>query len=170
MELNLHFLKKTRILLSFFSYNIYWLLIMEFHTILCINQYFLLFPKLTPEVFFLSLYSVTKPATLFVRGGAWANLVTLSPVAFRGSQEQSVLKNGATVSGLPSVQFSSVAQSCPTLCDPLNRSMQASLSITNSRSLPKPMSTEFVMPSSRLILSSPSPPALNLSQHQGLFK
>ena len=30
--------------------------------------------------------------------------------------------------------FSSVAQSCPTLCDPMNRSTQASLSITNSRS------------------------------------
>ena len=47
---------------------------------------------------------------------------------------------------------------------------QASLSITNGWSLPKPMSIESVMPSNHLILSSPSPPALNLSQHQGLFK
>ena len=48
---------------------------------------------------------------------------------------------------------------------------QASLSITNSWSPPKPMSIELVMPSSHLILPSfPSPPALNLSQHQGLFK
>ena len=57
---------------------------------------------------------------------------------------------------------------------------QASLSITNSQSPPKPMSTESVMPSNHLTsvnlcptiqpLSSPSPPALNLSQHQGLFK
>ena len=47
-----------------------------------------------------------------------------------------------------SVQFSSVAQSCPTLCDPMNRS---SLSITNSWSLPKVMSIESVMPSSHLI-------------------
>ena len=39
-------------------------------------------------------------------------------------------------------QFSSVAQSCPTLCDPMNR--QASLSITNSWSSPKPMSIESV--------------------------
>ena len=31
------------------------------------------------------------------------------------------------------------------------------------------MSIESVMPSNHLILSSPSPPALNLSQHQGLI-
>ena len=47
---------------------------------------------------------------------------------------------------------------------------QASLSITNSRSPLKPMSIESVMPSSHLILSSPSPPVLNLSQHQGLLQ
>ena len=46
-----------------------------------------------------------------------------------------------------SVQFSSVAQSCP--------ACQASLSITNSQSPPKPMSIESVMPSNRLILWSP---------------
>ena len=51
-----------------------------------------------------------------------------------------------------SVQFSSVAQSCPTPCDPMNCSMPASLSITNSQSPPKPMSIESVMPSSHLIL------------------
>ena len=47
---------------------------------------------------------------------------------------------------------------------------QVSLSITNPQSLLKLMSIESVMPSNHLILSSPSPPALNLSQHQGLFK
>ena len=36
-------------------------------------------------------------------------------------------------------QFSSVAQSCLTLCDPMNRACQACLSITNCWSLPKPM-------------------------------
>ena len=54
-----------------------------------------------------------------------------------------------------SVQFSSVAQSCPTLCDPKNRRLQASLSITNSRSSPKLMCIESVMPSSHLILCRP---------------
>ena len=53
------------------------------------------------------------------------------------------------------VQFSSVAQSCLTLCDPMNRSSQASLSINNFRSPPKPMSTELVMPSNHLILCGP---------------
>ena len=46
---------------------------------------------------------------------------------------------------------------------------QASVSITNSQSLLRLMSIESVMPSNRLILSSPSP-AFNLSEHQGLFK
>ena len=54
-----------------------------------------------------------------------------------------------------SVQFTSVTQPCPTLCDPMNRSSQASLSITNSRSSPKLMSIESVMPSSHLILCRP---------------
>ena len=53
------------------------------------------------------------------------------------------------------IQFSSVTQSCPTLCDPMNPSTQASLSITNSRSLPRPMTIESVMPSSHLILCHP---------------
>ena len=42
----------------------------------------------------------------------------------------------------PSVQFSSVAQSCPTLCNPMNRTCRASPSFTNSWSPPKPMSVE----------------------------
>ena len=57
-----------------------------------------------------------------------------------------------------SVQFSSVAQSCPTLCDPMNHSMQnlkASLSITNSQRSPKLTSIESVMTSSHLILCHP---------------
>ena len=53
------------------------------------------------------------------------------------------------------IQFSSVAQSCPTLCNAMNHSSQASLSITNSQSPPKPMSIELVMPSNHLILCHP---------------
>ena len=44
---------------------------------------------------------------------------------------------------------------------PWTAGCQASLSITNSQSLPKLMSIESVMP---------SPPAFSLSQHEGLFK
>ena len=54
-----------------------------------------------------------------------------------------------------SVQFSSVAQSCPTLCDPMNHSTQASLSITNSRSSLRLTAIKSVMPSSHLILCCP---------------
>ena len=54
-----------------------------------------------------------------------------------------------------SVQFSSVAQSCPTLCNPMNRSTPGLPAITNSRSPSKPMSIELVMPSSHLILCRP---------------
>ena len=53
---------------------------------------------------------------------------------------------------------------------PWSAARQASLSITNSQTLLKLMSIESVMPFNNLILSSQSPPALNLSQHQGLFK
>ena len=47
---------------------------------------------------------------------------------------------------------------------------QASLFSTMSRSLLRLMSVQSVMPSNYLILLPPSPPALNLSQHQGLFQ
>ena len=41
------------------------------------------------------------------------------------------------------------------LCNTMNRAHQASLSITNSRSPPKPMSIESLMPSNHLILCHP---------------
>ena len=53
---------------------------------------------------------------------------------------------------------------------PWTAARQASLSITNSRSLLKLRSIESVTPSNQLILSSLSPPAFNLSQHEALFQ
>ena len=53
------------------------------------------------------------------------------------------------------VQFSSVAQSCPTLCDLMIAACQASFSITNSQSSLRFMSIESVMPSSHFILCHP---------------
>ena len=53
------------------------------------------------------------------------------------------------------IQFSSVAQSCPTLCNPMNCSMPTSLSITNTRSSLRLTSIESVMLSSSLILCRP---------------
>ena len=70
-----------------------------------------------------------------------------------------------------SVQFSSVAQSCLTLCDPMNNSMPGLpvhhqlLESTQTHVL---LVSDAIQPSHPL--SSPSPPVLNLSQHQGLFQ
>ena len=70
-----------------------------------------------------------------------------------------------------SVQFSSVTQSCPTLCDPVNCSMPGLpvhhqlLEFTQTH---VHLVNDAVQPSHPL--SSPSPPTFNLSQHQGLFK
>ena len=70
-----------------------------------------------------------------------------------------------------SVHFSSVAQSCPTLCDPMNRSTPG---LPVDHQLPDFTQThvhwvgDAIQPSHPL--SSPSPPAFNLSQHHGLFK
>ena len=67
-------------------------------------------------------------------------------------------------------QIRSVAQSCPTLCDPCIAAHQASLSITNSRSSFRLTSIESVMPSSHLILCRPLlllppiPPSISLFQ------
>ena len=53
------------------------------------------------------------------------------------------------------LQFSSVTQSCPTLCDPMDCSTPGrppSRSITNFQSLPKLMPIESVVPSNHLII------------------
>ena len=70
-----------------------------------------------------------------------------------------------------SVQFSSVAQVCPTLCDPMNPSMPGlpvphQLSEFTQTHVPRV--GDAIQPSHPL--SSPSPPALNPSQHQSLFQ
>jgi len=57
----------------------------------------------------------------------------------------------------------SVTQSCLNFATSWTAACQASLSITNSQSLPKLMSVESLMPSHPLL--SPFPPALNRSQH-----
>ena len=66
-----------------------------------------------------------------------------------------------------SVQFSSVAQSCPTLCDAMNRNMPG---LPVHHHLPEFTQThvhrvgDAIQPSHPLL--SPFPPALNPSQHQ----
>ena len=57
--------------------------------------------------------------------------------------------------GLQSMGFSSVAQSCPALCDPMNHSTPGLPVHHQLPSLPKLMSSELLMPSSHLILYRP---------------
>ena len=81
-----------------------------------------------------------------------------------GRPENYVSDHGTT-------QFSSVAQSCPSLCNPINCSMPG---LPGNHQLPESTQThvhwvsDAIQPSHPL--SSLSSPALNLSQHQGLFK
>ena len=68
------------------------------------------------------------------------------------SQCQRMFKPPHSCTHLISVQLSSVAQPCLTLCDPWTAARQASLSITNSWSLLKFISIESAMASNHLIL------------------
>ena len=76
-----------------------------------------------------------------------------------------------TLVSIYSVQFSSVAQLCPTLCDPMNRSTPG---LPVHHKLPEFTQThvhgvgDAIQPSRPPL--SPSPPAPNPSQHQGLFQ
>ena len=68
------------------------------------------------------------------------------------------------------VQFSSVTQSCPTVCDPMNRSMPG---LPVHHQLPEFTQTRVHQVSDAIQPSHPrsSPsPALNPSQHQSLFQ
>ena len=86
------------------------------------------------------------------------------PVLMNYYQLTSILYSGV-------LQFSSVAQSCPTLCDPMNRSTPGlpvhhqllEFTETHVHRL-----SDAIQPSHPL--SSPSPPAANPSQHQSLFQ
>ena len=72
---------------------------------------------------------------------------------------------------VPSVQFSSVAQSCPTLCDPMNHSTPG---LPVHHHLPEFTQTHIhrvgdaIQPSHPPL--TPFPPAPNPSQHQRLFQ
>ena len=70
-----------------------------------------------------------------------------------------------------SVQFSSVAQSCLTLCDPMNCStpgLPVHHQLSDFTQTHVHQVSEGIQPSHPL--SSPFPPAFNLSQHRGLFR
>ena len=69
------------------------------------------------------------------------------------------------------IQFSSVSQSCPTLCNPMNHStpgLPAHHQLTEFTQTHVHRVGDAIQPSHPL--SSPSPPAPNPSQHQSLFQ
>ena len=102
-------------------------------------------------------------------------LMLLSSTFYRGgngsteSKIKSLSKVTLPVSG--TVQFSSVAQLCPTLCNPMNRSTPG---LPVHHQLPEFTQTLVNWVSDAIQashpLSSSSPPAPNPSQHQGLFQ
>ena len=129
---------------------------------------------------FLTLWTVAHQAPLFMgfsRQEYWSGLpcppawdLPNPGIELRSPQLQAVSllsqtpgKRYRCVSCL--YQLSSVTQSCPTLCDPMDCSTPG---LPTHHQLPCPLS-HWCHPT---ISSSvvPSPPALNLSQHQGLFK
>ena len=72
---------------------------------------------------------------------------------------------------IQSVQFSSVTLSCPTLCDPMNRStpgLPVHHQLLEFTQTQVHRVSDAIQPSPPL--SSPSPPAPNPSQHQSLFQ
>ena len=126
---------------------------------------------------------LTIDGRLFILGDSWGrktrdteglrpkNQQKQQKATFQVIQILSTRGRTLTLSCISSVQFSSVAQSCPTLCDPMNRSTPG-LPVHHQR-------PEFTQTHVHRVgdaiqashpLSSPSPPAPNPSQHQRLFQ
>ena len=106
---------------------------------------------------------------LSFRGSSWPS----NPICY--SYSSCIIMQDSSLPLAPlcafSVQFSSIAQLCPMLCDPMNCSTPGLLV---HHQLPEFNQTHVhrvgdgIQPSHPLL--SPSPPAFNLSQHQGLFQ
>ena len=88
-----------------------------------------------------------------------------------GEYAASCLDNESSHQTVLSVQFNPVAQSCPSLCNPMNCSMPGLpvhhqlLELAQSHVY---WVSDSIQPSHPLL--SPSPPTFNLSQHQGIFQ
>ena len=89
--------------------------------------------------------------------------------------ETTTMNKASGGDGIPvqfsSVQFSSAAQSCPTLCDPMNHStpgLPVHHQLPEFTQIHVHRVSDAIQPSHPL--SSPSSPAPNPSQHQSLFQ
>ena len=122
----------------------------------------LLLPSILPSIRVFSNESV-----LHIRWPkCWSFSFSISP----SNEHSELISFGIDWFHLLAVQFSSVTQSWPTLCDPMNCSTPG---LPVHHQPPESTQThvhwvsDVIQPSRPL--SSPFPPALNLSQHQGLF-
>ena len=103
------------------------------------------------------------------------NLTSSATSASECPVSPSVFQEGYPVPGNMCQQYytysCSVAKSCPTLCNPMNRSMPGlpvhHQLLESTQTLVHPVSDAIQLSHP---LSFPSPPPFNLSQHQGLFK
>ena len=121
------------------------------------------------------LRNIRNKKNLFTPQDALFSLTTLQLnwlIAFHRQGRQCLLPiKPLCTCVLSSVQFSLVAQSCPTLCNPMNRSTPG---LPVHHQLPEFTQTHVHRVSNAIQpshpLSSPSPPAPNPSQHQSLFQ
>ena len=131
-------------------------------------------PSLSRSVYVLFLCT----STVYLRFDRWWSAsekhpkqVRLTGIILRSSLQQSIWAAKCKGHSFHSLQFSSVAQSCPTLWDPINCSTPG---LPVHHQLPESTQTHVHCVSNAIQpsypLSSPSPVALNLSEHQSLFK
>ena len=121
-------------------------------------------------IFKLQYHQMYKVNSQHTQQNAWKDLILPLKYSLWLSLLLEIVK-GKKTHKCSSVQFSSVTQSCPTLCDPMNRSTPG---LPVHHQLPEFTQThvhrvsDAIQPSHPL--SSPSPPAHNPSQHQSLFQ
>ena len=114
------------------------------------------------------LHSLPAPVSQATPAGHQDRTLSLTGLAMFPPREWGEVSWRTVV---PLSQFSSVTQSCQTLCDPMDHSTPG---LPVHHQLPEFTQThvhrvgDAIQPSHPLL--SPFPPALNLSQHQSLFK
>ena len=127
----------------------------------------------------LNFYQFPKPKAILSKSLHFPIINSLVSISLQKTRTLELVHNFIPNCLLPShmnllsfsVQFSSVTQSCPALCNPMNRSMPGlpvHHQIPESTHIHVHRVGDAIQPSHPL--SSPSPPAPNLLEYQRLFK